>query len=143
MRMHARVPTRQIRAPHTDPVVLVHGLGVSSRYMLPTLVLLAPRYRVFAPDLPGFGHSTKPPHTLSLAELAESLADWMSATGLDRAVLLGNEGYPRIVKTRKDDRQRPQSSNPNGASGAPATPTSTPPYSPPPWPRWNKPATGS
>jgi len=38
----------------------------------------------------GFGHSTKPPHTLSLAELAESLADWMSATGLDRAVLLGN-----------------------------------------------------
>jgi len=63
MRMHARVPTRQIRAPHTDPVVLVHGLGVSSRYMLPILVLLAPRYRVFAPDLPGFGHSTKPPHT--------------------------------------------------------------------------------
>ncbi len=55
--MHARVPTRQIPTPHTDPVVLVHGLGVSSRYMLPTLALLAPRYRVFAPDLPGFGHS--------------------------------------------------------------------------------------
>ena len=71
-------------------MVLVHGLGVSSRYMLPTLALLAPRARVFAPDLPGFGHSTKPPHTLSLAELADSLADWMSATGLDRAVLLGN-----------------------------------------------------
>jgi len=99
MRMHARVPTRQIRAPHTDPVVLVHGLGVSSRYMLPTLVLLAPRYRVFAPDLPGFGHSTKPPHTLSLAELAESLADWMSATGLDRAVLLGNSLGCQVITT--------------------------------------------
>ena len=35
--MHARVPTRQIPATDTDPIVLVHGLGVSSRYMLPTV----------------------------------------------------------------------------------------------------------
>jgi len=54
---------------------------------------------VFAPDLPGFGHSTKPPHTLSLAELAESLADWMSATGLDRAVLLGNSLGCQVITT--------------------------------------------
>lgn len=94
-RMHARVPAGQLGDPRggdrrCDAVVLVHGLGVSSRYMLPTLNLLAPRYPVFAPDLPGFGRTDKPKHPLSLAELADSLAEWMTATGLDQAVLLGN-----------------------------------------------------
>ena len=97
--MHARVPTRQVPATDTDPIVLVHGLGVSSRYMLPTLVLLAPRYRVYAPDLPGFGRSGKPPHPLSLGELADSLAEWMTATGLDRAVLVGNSVGCQVITT--------------------------------------------
>lgn len=42
-------------------VVLVHGLVVSSRYMVPTLKRLARDYRVYAPDLPGFGESEKLP----------------------------------------------------------------------------------
>jgi len=38
-------------------VVLVHGLGTSSLYIVPTAVRLAQDFRVYAPDLPGFGHS--------------------------------------------------------------------------------------
>ncbi|MFL5665138.1 MAG: alpha/beta fold hydrolase, partial [Ktedonobacteraceae bacterium] len=50
-------------------VVLVHGLSVSSGYMVPTAQYLAPYYRVYVPDLPGFGKSAKPSHILNVTEL--------------------------------------------------------------------------
>jgi 2-hydroxy-6-oxonona-2,4-dienedioate hydrolase len=71
-------------------VVLVHGLVVSSRYMVPIAERLAPYYRVYAPDLPGFGKSAKPPRALDIPELADSLDAWMQAIGLESAVLIGN-----------------------------------------------------
>ena len=72
------------------PVVLVHGLGTSSLYMVPTAVRLARDFHVLAPDLPGFGRSSKPSHALPIAAMAEVLASWMSQVGIDRAVLVGN-----------------------------------------------------
>ncbi len=72
------------------PVVLVHGLGVSSRYMRPLARHLATDLRVHAPDLPGFGRSGKPRRVLSIPELADWLAAWMEAAGLRRAALVGN-----------------------------------------------------
>ena len=71
-------------------VVLVHGLGVSSRYMAPLARELSPFYRVFAVDLPGFGRSDTPPRRLGLVETAETLAAWMRTTGLRAATLVGN-----------------------------------------------------
>ena len=56
------------------PVVLVHGIGVASRFMVPIVELLAPYHRVYAPDLPGFGKSEKPAHALNLIELTDALA---------------------------------------------------------------------
>ena len=85
--------SRQSIAPPGNerlPVVLVHGLGTSSLYMVPTAVRLARDFHVLAPDLPGFGRSSKPAHALSIAALAEVLAGWMSQVGIDRAVLVGN-----------------------------------------------------
>lgn len=73
-----------------SPVVLVHGLGVSSRYMIPAALRLAQHRQVYAPDLPGFGRSEKPARPLDLAELAEALAGWMEEVGIARAVLVGN-----------------------------------------------------
>jgi pimeloyl-ACP methyl ester carboxylesterase len=54
------------------PVVLVHGLGLSGRYMLPTAEHLAPHFPVYVPDLPGFGDSEKPAQTLDVPALAEA-----------------------------------------------------------------------
>src|ERR671910_2246631 len=48
------------------PVVLVHGLVVSSRYMVPTLKRLAAYHRVYAPELPGFGEGEKPRRVLDV-----------------------------------------------------------------------------
>ncbi len=96
LRMHARVPARQA-SEEAPAVVLVHGLVVSSRYMIPTLARLAPRHRVYAPDLPGFGRSEKPPRTLDIPGLARALDGWMAATGLTSAVLVGNSMGCQII----------------------------------------------
>lgn len=78
-------------------VVLVHGMNMSSRYMIPTLLQLAPHYRVYAPDLPGYGRSSKPPQALAPHELADALADWMEAVGLSDAALVGNSYGCNII----------------------------------------------
>jgi 2-hydroxy-6-oxonona-2,4-dienedioate hydrolase len=72
------------------PFVLVHGLGVSSRYMMPTAEKLAPHRRVYAPDLPGFGLSKKPSVPLNLTGLADALASLLQALEIEHAVLLAN-----------------------------------------------------
>lgn len=71
-------------------VVLVHGLGVSSRYMMPTIRAMAGKFAVYAPDLPGFGRTAGPRDALSIPELADALVEWMSAMDIERPVLLGN-----------------------------------------------------
>ncbi|WP_286158983.1 alpha/beta hydrolase [Methylobacterium sp. Leaf456] len=72
------------------PVILVHGLGMSSRYMIPLAGHLAPHLRVYAPDLPGFGLSDKPSRALTVRQLADALAAWMHKVGLQRAAFVGN-----------------------------------------------------
>src|SRR5918911_1358680 len=73
------------------PIVLVHGLGLSHRYMMPVAkTLAATGYRVYLPDLPGFGDSGHPDRVLDIPGLADALAAWMVAVRIDRAALLGN-----------------------------------------------------
>ena len=78
-------------------VVLVHGLSVSSRYMLPTARCLAPDYHVHAPDLPGFGKSDKPRHVLDVGELADALVGYMDVAGIERAPMIANSLGCQIV----------------------------------------------
>jgi 2-hydroxy-6-oxonona-2,4-dienedioate hydrolase len=85
--MHARVGGTRGSRP---PVVLIHGLVISSRYMVPTAAELAPLVRVYAVDLPGYGDSVKPRAILGLAELADAVAAWMDAKQLESAHLAGN-----------------------------------------------------
>jgi pimeloyl-ACP methyl ester carboxylesterase len=72
------------------PVVLVHGVVVAGRYMMPTARALAHHRPVYIPDLPGFGRSGGPKRPLDTHELASSLAEWMTAAGIDRVDLVGH-----------------------------------------------------
>jgi pimeloyl-ACP methyl ester carboxylesterase len=96
LRMHARAAAS---AANTEalPVVLVHGLVVSSRYMIPLAERLAERTPVYALDLPGFGKSDHPERPLDIAGLADALAGWMRAAGLARAALLGNSMGCQVI----------------------------------------------
>ncbi|GJE75631.1 Putative aminoacrylate hydrolase RutD [Methylorubrum suomiense] len=87
--LHARVSVDTVPEGRL-PVILVHGLGMSSRYMIPLAEHLAPHVRVFAPDLPGFGLSDKPRRTLTVRQLADALAAWMQVIGVKRAAFIGN-----------------------------------------------------
>ena len=78
-------------------IVLVHGLGVSARYMMPTLECLAGQYRIFAPELPGFGQSDRTERPLTIPDLADILAEWLTAIGLHQAVFLGNSVGCQVI----------------------------------------------
>jgi pimeloyl-ACP methyl ester carboxylesterase len=58
-----------------DPVVLVHGLGVSGEYFEPLGAALGDSFSVSIPDLPGWRKSEQPRRAQTLEELAEVLAE--------------------------------------------------------------------
>src|SRR4051812_9129018 len=107
MRHGGSVPSRRIvvggldvhtwLAGQGDPVVLVHGFGVSGRYMLPLAEALAGRFSAFTPELPGFGRSERPRVPLGIAELAEALVGCLDALELERPALVANSLGCQVV----------------------------------------------
>jgi pimeloyl-ACP methyl ester carboxylesterase len=90
LRLFARWSPGPLASDRT-PIVLVHGFGMSSRYMVPLARELASKRPVYAPDLPGHGRSETPPRRAqSVPEQADTLVAWMRVTGLPRAFVLGN-----------------------------------------------------
>jgi len=96
MRLHVRAGGA-LAAPAGGrlPLVMIHGLGVSGRTLLPLARrLLAAGRGVLVPDLPGFGRSPAPrpprPRTLDVSGLAAAVAAAMEAAGLPRAAVLGH-----------------------------------------------------
>jgi 2-hydroxy-6-oxonona-2,4-dienedioate hydrolase len=78
-------------------VVLVHGYGVSGRYMLPLARALAPRFSVLVPDLPGHGRSQRSSIAPGIEAHAETLADWLAIVGLERPMVVANSMGCQIV----------------------------------------------
>lgn len=79
------------------PLVFVHGLGVSVRYLEPTMARLGRAHHVAGLDLPGFGRSGTPPRALTLQELSEALAAWLDARHIGPAILVGNSYGCQVI----------------------------------------------
>jgi 2-hydroxy-6-oxonona-2,4-dienedioate hydrolase len=90
--VHGRkLHSRGFSPPGDRPVfVLIHGLVISSLYMIPLAECLAERHEVHALDLPGFGRSDAPAKILSIPELADSVVGWLEETGMARCHLVAN-----------------------------------------------------
>src|SRR5919107_1772027 len=77
--------------PIDAPVILLlHGFPTSSHMFRDLIPELADRYRVIAPDLPGFGLTKAPPRgqfTYSFDALAEVIGGFVDAIGLQRYAL--------------------------------------------------------
>ncbi len=73
-----------------DVIIFVHGLTVSYRYMCPVARELVDSYRIYIPDLPGFGKSAKPTQALDLDEQVDALVAWMDVIGVKQATFVGN-----------------------------------------------------
>ncbi|MEU8115217.1 alpha/beta hydrolase [Micromonospora sp. NPDC048947] len=87
-----RTHTRRSADPGTGapPVVLVHGLAVSHRYLTPLAVALANTHQAYVPDLPGFGLSEHPRGAYDVRRHADHLAAWLATYQLPPVCLLGH-----------------------------------------------------
>ncbi len=96
--------------PRDAPVILLlHGFPSSSRMFAGLMPLLADRYRVIAPDYPGFGHSDAPPperFSYTFDHLAAVVKGLTQQLGLDRyALYLQDYGGPvgfRLATAHRD-----------------------------------------
>ncbi len=85
--------------PADAPVILLlHGYPTTSHMFRDLIPLLAARYRVIAPDLPGFGLSVAPPRSqfdYTFDNLAKTLDRFTDALGLRRyAIYVFDYGAP-------------------------------------------------
>ncbi|MET7967519.1 alpha/beta hydrolase [Micromonospora sp. NPDC005305] len=94
-----RTHTRRSAGPGGDgpPVVLVHGLAVSHRYLTPLAVALSATHPVYVPDLPGFGLTERPGTAYDVPRHAAFLADWLAAYRLGPVCLLGHSFGAEVV----------------------------------------------
>ena len=83
--------------PGAPWVVLVHGIGVSSRYFRPLTRALETTHQVLSLDLPGFGASAHPRRPLTLAEHGEVVAAVMAEHGATGATLVGHSLGGQVV----------------------------------------------
>lgn len=74
-----------------DPIVHLHGFGISGSYLMPTARRLAGRGLNIVPDLPGYGRSPHPRGAaLGIPALADRVMALLEALELPEVVLLGN-----------------------------------------------------
>jgi pimeloyl-ACP methyl ester carboxylesterase len=80
-----------LEAGSGTPVLLVHGLASSATQDWGRLVgPLGRRFHVYAPDLPGFGDSERPPDAdYSIPMQVEAVRSFMAAVGVARARVAG------------------------------------------------------
>ena len=74
-------------------VLLLHGFPSSSRMWQPLIDRLADRYRMVAPDYPGFGHSDAPPAD-SFSYTFDRIADYIERFADE----IGLQSYSLVVQ---------------------------------------------
>jgi pimeloyl-ACP methyl ester carboxylesterase len=72
------------------PLLFLHGVGMCAAAYRPLLSLLARRYRVLAPDLPGAGGTPLPESDASLDAFAAEIQSWLDARGVRPAAVVGH-----------------------------------------------------
>jgi pimeloyl-ACP methyl ester carboxylesterase len=85
-----RVFYREAGEPDHPAVLLLHGFPTASHMFRDLIPLLADRYHVVAPDLPGFGNTVSPPRgqfDYTFDNLARVIGGFIEAVGLSRYAL--------------------------------------------------------
>lgn len=79
--------------------LLVHGIGVSSKYYRRLIPELVPHGTVYAVDMPGFGDAPKPDprRRLSVEDLADLLLAFLADAGVGPVVLVGQSMGTQVV----------------------------------------------
>jgi pimeloyl-ACP methyl ester carboxylesterase len=79
-------------------VLLLHGLGGTRASLFETAAALAASFRVHAPDLPGFGSSSKPAlGAYNAGWFSDQMLGLMDQLGISEACLIGNSMGGRVA----------------------------------------------
>lgn len=85
------VKLHYITAGHGAPLILLHGYAETSLMWKPIIPVLAERFTVIAPDLPGIGDSDIPAHGLDMKSAAISIHDLAKSLGVQKAEVVGHD----------------------------------------------------
>jgi pimeloyl-ACP methyl ester carboxylesterase len=80
-----------LKAGHGPAVVLLHGYTQTSRMWRPIMPLLAEKFTVIAPDLPGIGASEIPKAGLDMKSAAISIHGLVKSLGIEKARVVGHD----------------------------------------------------
>lgn len=80
-----------------EPVLLLHGWGANIKLFDNLMNLLAPKYRVFALDMPGFGDSEEPPVPWCVDDYTDFVLKFIEEQGMKKATLLGHSFGGRVI----------------------------------------------
>lgn len=91
------------------PLLLLHGTGASGHSFQDLMPLLATRFRVVVPDLPGHAFSSPPPFAPSLPALAGALAELLAELALSPVGAVGHSaGAALMTRLTLDGAIRPR-----------------------------------
>ncbi|GAC1042862.1 alpha/beta fold hydrolase [Rhizobium sp. No.120] len=86
---------RETGAAGAAKLLLLHGFPTSSHMFRDLIPLLADRYHIIAPDLPGFGQSDAPKGSNTFDSIADTIDRFTEVIGFDRyAVYVFDYGAP-------------------------------------------------
>ena len=86
---------REAGSPGAPKLLLLHGFPTSSHMFRDLIPLLADRFHIIAPDLPGFGKSDMPGKGCTFDRIAETIDRFTEVVGFDRyAVYVFDYGAP-------------------------------------------------
>jgi pimeloyl-ACP methyl ester carboxylesterase len=74
-----------------EPLLLIHGYAQSSHMWIPAIPRLARRFKVIAPDLPGFGDSAIPAGGLDMKTAAMRIHALAKSLGVTKARVVGHD----------------------------------------------------
>ncbi|MGA7683562.1 MAG: alpha/beta hydrolase [Terriglobales bacterium] len=80
-----------LTAGHGPVVILLHGYTQTSRMWKPVIPLLAGKFTVIAPDLPGIGDSDIPKDGLDMKNAAIRVHALVKSLGVDKARVVGHD----------------------------------------------------
>src|ERR1700680_1939846 len=85
------VKLHYMTAGHGPTVILLHGYAETSRMWTPILPLLAERFRVIAPDLPGIGDSAIPADGLDMKTAAIRIHSLARSLAVAKTRVVGHD----------------------------------------------------
>ena len=85
------VELHYLTAGHGRAVILLHGYTQTSRMWRPIIPLLAAKFTVIAPDLPGIGDSAIPADGLDMKNAAIRVHALAKSLGVERARVVGHD----------------------------------------------------